>query len=180
MKKHDEGYALLLVVVTLLVLAILSAALMSMGVRNLKNQKASLDQMVDKYAVQGEMEKQVAQIEKTLKDKGDTIEISTTGVSAETFLTKAVAEWLAVESLDSNLSVTTAEGSTTQGTFSYKYFLTAAADGKNTQISCELELNGTVKFDKEDESDPSNKTYKITVDSLNYTSYNISEGGAGG
>ena len=93
MKKHDEGYALLLVVVTLLVLAIMSAALMSMGVRNLKNQKASLEQMVDKYDAQGEMEIKVAKIEAKIAAKPDfTIEADATVNNASSAVEKWITE----------------------------------------------------------------------------------------
>ena len=60
MKKHDEGYVMLLVVVVILVLSIVSAALMSMTVVNLKNQRNSVNRMQEKYSALGELEKKIA------------------------------------------------------------------------------------------------------------------------
>lgn len=196
MKKHDEGYALLLVVVTLLVLAIMSAALMSMGVRNLKNQKASLEQMVDKYDAQGEMEIKVADIEAKIAAKSGITEIPI-GVIAENKESAAVEKWieyLELEEVVTEKTVPEFSDSVTEGTFSCKIPLDAKSESENTQISCVLVLTGTIKKQTEqtnegngeDENSTEEVTasteiiYEITFKSLNYTSYNISEGGAGG
>ena len=69
MKKHDEGYVMLLVVVVILVLSIVSAALMSMTVANLKNQRNSVNRMKEKYSAQGALEKQLATIAAGLKEE---------------------------------------------------------------------------------------------------------------
>lgn len=178
MKKHDEGYALLLVVVTLLVLAIMSAALMSMGVRNLKNQKASLEQMVDKYDAQGEMEIKVAKIEAKIAAKPDfTIEADATVNNASSAVEKWITELGLWSDIDqASLSITE------EGIFSCEIPLTAKSASEKTQISCVLELTGTVetKTITEEGSTEQKTTYEVKFGGLNYTSYNISEGGAGG
>ena len=69
MKKHDEGYVMLLVVVVILVLSIVSASLMSMTVANLKNQRNSVNRMKEKYSAQGELEKEIAKIQRSIPEK---------------------------------------------------------------------------------------------------------------
>ena len=63
MLKRNEGYALSYVLVVLLVLCGIAIAVMSISLHNLKNQQASIDRMVDKYAAQGMVEQVVAQLE---------------------------------------------------------------------------------------------------------------------
>ena len=63
MLKRNEGYALSYVLVVLLVLCGIAIAVMSISLNNLKNQQASIDRMVDKYAAQGMVEQVVAQLE---------------------------------------------------------------------------------------------------------------------
>ena len=62
MRRHNEGYALVLVLVVLIVLSLLSTFLMSASLRNLESQQSSLTQMQDRYTAQGEIEKIVGQL----------------------------------------------------------------------------------------------------------------------
>lgn len=62
MKKHDEGYALVLVVLAIVVLSLLTSIIFSDAIRNLKSQQNSLNRMQDQYTLEGEIEKLVSQI----------------------------------------------------------------------------------------------------------------------
>ena len=62
MKKHDEGYTLILVMIVLVVLCGLSAFLLTSGLRNLEAQKTAEARMQDRYTAQGEIEKVVGQL----------------------------------------------------------------------------------------------------------------------
>jgi len=62
MKKHDEGYALVLVLVVIVVLGIVASALLGLSLRNLQSQTDSVDRMVAKYKAEGEIEIIVAQL----------------------------------------------------------------------------------------------------------------------
>lgn len=50
MKKHNEGYVLVLVLVVILVISLLSAAILSFSLKNLQNQQAAVDRMEEEYA----------------------------------------------------------------------------------------------------------------------------------
>ena len=60
MKKHDDGYVLVLVMVVLLVICIVATSMMTIAMKGLKEQKQSVAQMQDRYAAEGEIEKFVA------------------------------------------------------------------------------------------------------------------------
>lgn len=63
MKKHNEGYSLVLVLVVLTVLSLVASFILSFSLRNLQSQTASVERMEQKYAAAGEIEKIVAQLE---------------------------------------------------------------------------------------------------------------------
>ena len=60
MKKHNEGYSLVLVLVVLTVIGLISAFILTFSLNNLKNQQASVERMQARYKVVGEIEKTVA------------------------------------------------------------------------------------------------------------------------
>lgn len=62
MKKHNEGYTLVLVLVVILVLAACATAVLSFSVQNLKTQQRMVERMQAKYEAQGEIEQIVAQL----------------------------------------------------------------------------------------------------------------------
>ena len=194
MKKHDEGYALLLVVVTLLVLAIMSAALMSMGVRNLKNQKASLEQMVDKYDAQGEVEKVVAKLSQNTtldKDSINTFEEKLTewveGAgdvewSSALTLTPETDSTESTEPTDPTGATdpTQPEEEIIKGT--YSGVLTLTVPKESVKIQCELIISGSYE-EKTSGLLAEDNVYEITPNEVVYGQYVIShtsEGGAGG
>lgn len=63
MKKHNEGYSLVLVLVVLTVLSLVASFILSFSLRNLQSQTASVTRMQDEYKAAGEIEKIVAQLE---------------------------------------------------------------------------------------------------------------------
>lgn len=56
MKKYDDGYALVLVVVVMAVLMLVALSVLSLSLRNLQSQQASIERMQAKYAAQGKVE----------------------------------------------------------------------------------------------------------------------------
>lgn len=62
MKKHNEGYALVLVLVVITVLCLVAMAMMAASLKNLQNQQSSIARMEAKYEAQGEIEKVVAKL----------------------------------------------------------------------------------------------------------------------
>lgn len=63
MKKNNEGYVLVFVVVVMLVLALVATAVMTFSLHSLKSQQNSIQRTQDQYAAAGEIEKVVAQLE---------------------------------------------------------------------------------------------------------------------
>lgn len=62
MRKHDEGYALPLVLVVMVVICLISSTILSFSLKNLQSQSASVERMTDKYQAQGEIEKVIAEL----------------------------------------------------------------------------------------------------------------------
>ena len=83
MKKHDEGYALVFVLVVMAVLGIVATTLMTGAMKNLQAQNTSLFQMQAKYKAQGEIEKTVQLIENSLQSEGTNLWGTAEGVHPE-------------------------------------------------------------------------------------------------
>ena len=62
-KQHDDGYVLVYVMVVITVLCLIAVSLLSISLENMQAQTADIERMRDKYAVQGDIEKVVAQLE---------------------------------------------------------------------------------------------------------------------
>ena len=63
MKKHDEGYALVFVLVVVAVLGVIATALLTGALKNLQAQNASIERMQDKYVAEGIIEIALAELE---------------------------------------------------------------------------------------------------------------------
>ena len=63
MKKHDEGYALVLVLVVMLVLCLVATSVLTIALNNLKKQETSVARMKAKYEAQGKIEKIYANLQ---------------------------------------------------------------------------------------------------------------------
>ena len=190
MKKHNEGYALVLVLVVLVVLSLVSVALMSVGLRNLKNQKAVGERMQDKYAAQGEIEKLTAALALT-GTHGRTNETTPEGEhdkELSIWLTDGViASWLnavpegteATATL-SDLRIT--EGAKVEGQLpkgAYSGILTLEVSHGTAVIKCKVSVSGTYVL--QNPVSPSIVyTYEITPKEPTYKAYDISHTAQGG
>ena len=74
MKKHNDGYTLVLVLVVLVTLSLLATAVLSAGMRNLESQQSSVEYMQDKYAAQGQIEQLLSGEPVTLAEGGSVTE----------------------------------------------------------------------------------------------------------
>ena len=63
MRKHNEGYALVLVLVVLIVLGLLSAVILTGAQRNLEVHRSGVETMQNKYQAMGEIEKIIGALE---------------------------------------------------------------------------------------------------------------------
>lgn len=66
MKKHDEGYTLILVLIVLLVMTFTAVSILSVSASNIRKQGESVAAMKNKYKAAGEIEKAVASIDAEL------------------------------------------------------------------------------------------------------------------
>ena len=76
MKKRNEGYTLVYVLVVMVVLCLLISAVLSASMHSLYFQKQAVQSMTDKYAVQGQIEKIASQLE--AMGSSGTIDLRTT------------------------------------------------------------------------------------------------------
>jgi len=63
MKKHDEGYALVLVLVVMVVLCLVATSVLTIALNNLKKQEDSVARMKAKYEAQGKIEEFYANLQ---------------------------------------------------------------------------------------------------------------------
>ncbi len=64
MKKYDEGYVLVYVMVVLVVFCLVAATILTSALRNLNHQQYEIAKMKDQYAAEGMIEKVVALLDK--------------------------------------------------------------------------------------------------------------------
>lgn len=62
MKKRDEGYVLAFVLVVIVVICLVAVSMMTVSLRNLEAQTASVERMQEKYKLQGMMEENISAI----------------------------------------------------------------------------------------------------------------------
>lgn len=88
MKKHNEGYSLVLVLVVLTLMSLVASFILSVSLKNLQSQTAAVNRMEQEYAAAGEIEKIVAELEAFIHGTDETAQFDTirsadTGYSAQ-------------------------------------------------------------------------------------------------
>lgn len=163
-KKHNEGYALVLVLVVMVVLTTVSLAVMSFSLRNLQSQQASVDRMAAKYAAQGEIEKIVGQLEWNVGEHP--IEQNAATES------DAVKHWFKKNGVvvpdDTTIDVTSKA-------FEHSVDLSydSSADAYTYTVNCTILVTGTIEL-KEDNLHQITG-YTISDVKVEYTSYEIGD-----
>lgn len=147
MKKHNEGYALALVLVVLVIVCLVAVSILSISLSNLKSQQASIARMQAQYEAQGKIEQVVAKLEQEIKTYEN-------GFDKEDL--DVICEGLAVP------------GEITKSEDALTFSLTAVS--AMVQIDCTLEITGTI-----DDSQLENGVtlYNISDWEIIYTSYEI-------
>lgn len=166
MKKHDEGYALALVLVVLTVICIVALSMMSVSLRNVTRQQVNLKHMEEKYAAQGEIEKVVARLEMQLHgyDLMDVIPIS-----------KEMIEGFCA---GTNVAL---DGDLTYGDNKLTFTLKTNIPDSDTQITCTIRITGKTIIEHTDQEE-NNYYYDVKIPALEYDKYSIEyiSGGGGG
>lgn len=172
MKKHNEGYTLVMVLVVMLVLSMVSLAIMSFSLRNLQNQQAAVERMQAKYEAQGEMEQIAAQLVQT----DEYTYTPGLGQDESQKLQNMITEWMAENSDIQTVQDIVIETENGANTFS------CVATLKTDDISTEIKLTGNIT--KKDIKQDAEEVYtisnlKIAYRKYSYSTVTASEGGSG-
>lgn len=179
MKKQDEGYALVLVLVVMVVLSIAASGLMTLGLSNLKAQQAVGQRMADKYAAEGEIEKfvallsQDAEMEKELEDLPNISE-EEAQKELEKRLAGYVTEWVKAKTGAEPADLVVNKVGTK---YTYTCTIDLKAEKDSAAIECKLKLTGDVA---ETETGLNKVLCRIDPAAPIYKSYVISHASEGG
>lgn len=164
MKKREEGYVLLYVVIVITLLSVLAMTICTISLRNLQSQQASLERTRQLYAAEGKIERFVANVQ----GSGVAQPPSEDPYSGFSSLVDALGsdpslelgnlpEW---ESGSGVLTVTAVEGTTSvSAELLFRLTVTEVTEEENGETG-------------EPEGQPSGK-YQITAISVTYLSYTI-------
>lgn len=163
MKKHNEGYTLVLVLVVMVVLCLVSVSVMTFSLRNLQNQQASVERMQAKYAAEGEIEQDLGKIIQDITfeyaDGNATTELDD---AAKCDLIRSKIEEMHQITLE-NIQV-----QSSQNTFSYDAVLSKEKD--TYKVITTVTISGKMEFTTENNK----KVCKLTEKEVTYKSYEIS------
>lgn len=159
MKKHDEGYTLVLVMVVLIVLCLLVSYVLTFSLHNLKTQQTAALRVQDQYAAAGEIEAAVVQLQAFIDKYPETVTLKA-----------------AQDSNAGTCTLTTQEASPYMVTFpgtadlkNGKLFLTAQSG--TARIDCTLQL--IAGSFKEEENNQGGITI-TKLEGVEYLSYEMS------
>lgn len=154
MKRHNEGYAMVLVLVVITVLSLVAMAMMAASLRNLQNQQDSIERMGAKYAAQGEIEKEIAKLNSLIHEDGTTASV-------------VVSE---LEGMFGDaLKLQTSQNEDAYLKFDQYYLLELTANVNNTVVECVIRIEGSLVGEGGER--------KFLNPRWQYVSYTITEGG---
>lgn len=162
MKKHNEGYALVLVLVVITVLCLVAMAMMAASLKNLQNQQSSIARMEAKYEAQGEIEKAIANLNTKLSEINTTIEQSASAMSVADFIGYVTDGLCPSDALTYK---------TPAGADPY-LLLVLETTALEVNVKCTIRITGTI-------TKIAGKDY-ISNPKWEYVSYTITEGGDAG
>lgn len=168
MRKHNEGYALPLVLVVMVVLCLVAMTMMSVSLRNMENQRASIERMQDQYIAEGAIEAVLAEMDNT-----NAVTITTDGANRfEDALTYRLKSYC--ESVNKDV-VTVAgnpvyEATDVHGEIVFTFTLVAVSG--NVQVTCDMEMRTTLAGN--------DTNYLLSDTKFTYKAYTISTVAEGG
>lgn len=161
MKKHNEGYALVLVLVVITVLSLVAMAMTAASLRNLQNQQKSIERMESKYAAQGEIEKVIAQLDNLIVQSNGSL----------TAFDQELVKGLCGEGTDCKLKLMESSDPNPDLLYDNYLRLILTAQESGTKIECTIRITGTIK------TDSITGKFNISNPQWEYTSYTVEEGG---
>lgn len=135
MKKHNEGYTLVLVMIVLVILCLLSTYILSFSLKNISTQKAAVLRTQDQYAAMGEIEATVAKLQVFAEKYPETVTVEVMPKPEEGVFVLTVTE-------DDNSKTEYVFPGTATCTGDIKIALAAQSD--SYRIECTLQFVGTV------------------------------------
>lgn len=162
MKKHNEGYALVLVLVVITVLCLVAMAMMAASLKNLQNQQSSIARMEAKYEAQGEIEKVIANLNKKISEINATIEQNASAMSVTDFIDR-VTDGLYTDKVPGTMTYKKTEGADPY------LLLVLETTALEVNVKCTIRITGTIT-----------KNAHISNPKWEYVSYTITEGGGAG
>ena len=205
MKKHNDGYVLVLVLVVFLVLSLSAVALLSVSLSSLKHQQASIERMQAKYQAEGMTEEFIAALENTISSSPE-ISGTATGITDDEAMTQARAAvstavnelWENIENCINSFNQSDDPTSFSHSTGSIKEQFTVKAVYTENEITAAVDAEVTLNFvisvsigdaietnanNGNDDTKQFSCGYSVIVSdvSIGYASYTVSypEGGGG-
>ena len=160
MKKRNEGYTLVLVLVVLVILCLLSTYILSFSLKNINTQKAAALRMQEQYTAIGEIETTVANLQAFAEKYPETVTVEVMPKPEEGVFVLTVTE-------DDNSKTEYVFPGTATCTDNIEIALVAQSD--SCRIECTLQFVGTVNRNL------ASGTYTLSgLTGVEYVSYDIS------
>ena len=193
MKKHNEGYALIFVLVVLAVLFVIVSLILPTTIRNHEAQLRSIQMMKDKYEAQGAIEMLVAKLENWDKEeewyKIDILEEELRTLreqKSNEIINEAHSEINEAGTYKLEYDVTASEGKGelvkldgTEGVWLFVFPFEISSTYGSSQVTCEMTLTEIFKVAKRDD-EAGAEVYVPTPYLASYVVYDISRIETGG
>lgn len=176
MKKHNEGYTLVLVLVVMLVLTIVATAILTFSVSNLKNQQRMVDRMQDKYAAEGAIEAVMAQLDKIEISEVESDSAREIIKAKVTEICNSTSTALDIE-IKPDFSAWPEDETEDNSPFEKTYTFPIVVQQENARISCEMSIILKVEYKTQTVANVTKKTYTFSEMKIELTSYEIGGGG---
>jgi type II secretory pathway pseudopilin PulG len=181
-KKHDEGYALVFVLVVVLVLSGIAIALMTGALRNLQAQNAAIERMQDKYVAEGMIEVAMITVKTELSKYNPGMTVTDSDMfqkefkpaisgTVESYLQRAKAKIPDLGKNNKMLGWTVEWASTESQAENHDLLVKIDASYGSAYIDCCLLLSDIIKY--------SSTKWDYAQPSISYTEYQISYNGGG-
>lgn len=171
MKKHDEGYALVLVLVVMVAVCLAAVSIMSISVSNLQDQQASVTRMQEKYEAQGKIEQVLALVEAAFSGQTDW-EAGSLSEVCDSVEGVELTEGLVYTADAVEVKVEGSEDPVKHDTLTFSL----SAQSGSVQIACSIVVAGDIQ--KVEEMVYTVQNYKIGYTAYEITATKSDEGGA--
>ena len=184
MKKHDEGYALVLVLVVMVVLCLVATSVLAIALNNLKKQEASVARMQAKYEAQAKIEEFYANLQYDMLERATAHPIlGPEGENVRYFISNDDVEYINRNGIVEIAALVQPEADADNQILGSGIYIAVEAFGENgkekVRIICELVLESDTII-----KDETTDVYMVFNPVLGYSTYEVTvvtpeEGGDG-